>query len=517
MYDNIKIAFESLIKHPHFQILVREYRHRFGIPESGFSDSSSEAYKNWVNEGLRKSDYLKDQFLFIAKRCKNLIPNRDPIPSTLLAYYFLFGQIPNESSSQNSFIFSVNPSGILGSFDITFTTPLVFSLDEFLQEVEKHNLEIKQTSENTRLALFNLSSSKKPRTSEFDSTRDLLATTPGNGSDIVDRVHRDMAYLVEFGRIALEEHLQNMKDEDFVINSYDDKNKPMFQPIQHMGSILLNRGLFPIAEEYWKQIDDEIQMFNRQTGKRVNRGIPLANTGVSQIAQGKVIEGLFNIYRGYNDDKECLQHLPGIVIDPERDMSRSVLFTQFEEKQTAELFNLIVSKYSNVFNPALSKEDLADFIKSLGSDKKLLFYMILYRLSFALNLNNQLSTVISRSEILRSLAELALWFEDELKRKDPVLIGRTLVPILDQKVGQLNPTSDQYTRAADLDELSNKISSALQATANLEITNARIIGCLRNFAGHNLEVQDHTFFQTCDEIFARMLSFIIYSRGQNWI
>lgn len=517
MYGDIKIAFESLIKHPEFQGLVREYRFRFGIPELGFTDSSSEQYKNWINEGLRKSAYLKDQFLFIAKRCKNLIPDRDPIPNVLLAYYFLYGKIPSDVSDQNEYAFSVNPSGILGSFDITFTIPLVFGLEEFLSQVEKHTDEIKQTAENSKLAISFLSSQNSSQTTDFDPKHDLLATTPGNGSDLIDRVHRDIIYLTEFGRIVLRGHLQNMNDEDFIINNYDDKNKPIFAPIQQMGMFLLNRGLFPIVEEYWRHIDDEIQDFNKQTGKRVNRGIPLANIGVSQISQGKVIEGLFNIYRGHEDDRECLQHLSGITIDPEKDMAKSILFTQFEERQISNLFRVIVIKFSSVFPTPISKDDLSKFVLGLNSDKKLLFYMTLYRFSFGWSLNNQLTTIISRSEILRSLAELALWFEDELKRKDGTLTGKTLIQILDQKVGQLNPTSGQYTNASSLTELSTKITSALTASSTLDLTNARVTGCLRNFAGHNLEVQDHIFFKSCDEVFARMLSFIIYSKSQGWI
>jgi|SRR3989344_1981763 len=517
MYHNIKIAFESLIKHPDFQELVRGYRLRFGIPVPGFTDSSSDEYKNWIKEGLQKSDYLKDQFLFIAKRCKNLISNRDPIPNVLLAYYFLYGKIPNEASDQNEFTFSINPSGILGSFDIIFTVPLLFGLEEFISQVEEHKDEIKQTTEDSKLVISFLSSQTPSEATNFDPKHDLLATTPGNGSDLIDRVHRDIIYLTEFGRIVLRGHLQNMKEEDFIIASYDDKNKPIFAPIQQMGMFLLNRGLFPIVEEYWKHIDDEIQDFNKQAGKRVNRGIPLANIGVSQISQGKVIEGLFNIYRGYEDDRECLQHLPEITIDSEKDMANSVLFTQFEERQISNLFRVVVAKFNSVFPTPISKDDLSNFVLGLNSDKKLLFYIILYRFSFAWSLINQLTTIISRSEILRSLAELALWFEDELKRKGPALSGKTLIQILDQKVGQLNPTSGQYTNASSLTELSTKIKSALAASSTLDLTNARVIGCLRNFAGHNLEAQDHVFFQTCDEVFARMLSFIIYSRSQRWI
>lgn len=517
MYNNIKTAFDSLVKHPEFQELAHEYRHRFGIPANGFTDKKSDQYKNWVREGLRKSNLLRDQFLFIAKRCKNLFPNREPIPFVILAYYFLYGNYPTLSSPQNDYIFGIYPSGILGSFDITFTVPLVFGFDDLIGEFDKNKNEIIKVAEEAKAEITKLGDSKTPPDSDFDPKQDLLATTPGNGGDLVDRVHRDIAHLVEFGRVVLRGHLQNMMDDDFVINNYQDKNKPMYAPIQQMGTWLLNRHLYPLVEEYWHQIDEEIQVFNKETGKKVNRGIPLANKGVAQIAQGKTIEGLFNIYKGYEDDRECLQHLPGIVIDPEKDMANSVLFTQFEDRLTSSLFNIIVSKHISVFHKKLSKKDLSDFVTKLNSDKKLLFYMTLYRLSFSLSLDSELTTVISRSEIVRSLAELALWFEDEMKRKDAKLVGKTLGAILCQKVGKLNPSRGKFTDAKDLDELSTKISNAIADGANLEITNSRIMTCLRNFAGHNIEVQNHVFFQSCDELFARMISLIIYSKYKGWI
>jgi hypothetical protein len=517
MSNNIKTAFDSLIRHPEFQELVHEYRHRFGIPADGFADNKSDQYKNWVRESLRKTDLLRDQFLFIAKRCRNLIPNREPIPFVVLAYYFLYGDCPNLSSAQNDYVFTINPSGILGSFDITFTVPLVFSLDNLVEEFEKYKTEISDVAVEAKTIIEKLNDSSNTTDPDFDSKHDLLATTPGNGGDLVDRVHRDIGYLVEFGRVVLRGHLQNMKEEDFDIKTYQDKNKPMYAPIQQMGTWLLNRRLYPLVEEYWQQIDDEIQTFNRKTGKRVNRGIPLANTGVAQVAQGKTIEGLFNIYKAYEDDKECLRHLPGIDINPEKDMANSILFTQFEDRLSARLFHIVVSKYTDVFHKTLSKTDLSNFITNLESYKKLLFYMTLHRLSFSLSLDSELTTVISRSEIIRSLAELALWFEDEMKRKDPSLVGKTLGTILSQKVGQLNPSRGQFTDATDLNELSTKITNAISDGASLEVTNARIMICLRNFAGHNIDVQNHHFFQTCDEVFARMISLIVYSKDHDWI
>lgn len=517
MPNNIKTAFDSLVKHPEFQELVYEYRHRFGIPNKGFSNKSLDQYKNWVKEGLRKSDLLREQFLFIAKRCRNLTQDEEPISYAVLAYYFLYGSKPNQSSLQNDYVFTIKPSGILGSLDLTFTVPLIFGLDSLATEFENNQEKINEVAENASSAVLELNSSNTPADSDFDSQHDLLATTPSNGADLVAKVHRDIAYLAEFGRVVLLGHLQNMKDDDFIITTYEDKNKPIYAPIQQMGGFLLNRGLYPIVEEYWRQIDQEIQKFNSATGKRVNRGIPLANTGVAQIAQGKTIEGLFNIYHGYEDDRECLQHLPNIKINPEKDMANSRLFTQFEERQTSRLFHKVVSRFQSVFQTPLTERGLSNFILSLNSDKKLLLYMTLYRYSFSASLNHELTTVISRSEIIRSLAELALWYEDELKRNNSILSGNTLIQILDRKIGRLNPTSGLYTNSTNLNELSTKIANAINANEGLLITNARVMGSLRNFAGHNLDVQDHSFFQSSDEIFARMISLIIYSKNQNWI
>ncbi len=518
MYNNLKQAFESLIKRPEFYGLMSEYRFRFGIPSEGFKDINSDQYKNWINEAHRKTDYLKDQFLFIGKRCRNLVPDRnDPVPLVLLAYYFLYDKLPDLDSEIGKFNLSVTPSGLLGNFDITITAPFNFSLEELDTIFNDYKEKIENVADNAKLAVSIFSTHQEDSDKEFEPESDLLATTPGNGSDIVDRVHRDMAYLAEFGRIVLRGHLQNMKDEDFVIRTYQDKNKPLFFPVQHMGTSLLARGLYPIAEEYWNHVDNEIQNFNNTTGKRVNRGIPLANMGVSQIAQGKVIEGLFNIYRGYEDDHQCLEHLPDTTINPEQDMSNSVLYTQFEKELISNLFNNLILKYKSVFQIPTTDNTLSTFIISLQSDKKLLFYMIIYRFSFSFMLNEQLTTLISRSEILRSLAELALWFEDELKRKDPTLGRLTLNKILCRKLGISKTIFDQYTFASSLDELSERINNSLSSSDNLEMINARVIASLRNFAGHNLEVHNHQFYSVVDEVLARILSFILFAKSKGWI
>ncbi|RJR27205.1 hypothetical protein C4561_02840 [candidate division WWE3 bacterium] len=516
MYEGLNKSFDRLIKTTEFILSVQEYRQRFGIPDNGFDDIESELYKNWVKEAIRKKSILEDQFLFIAKRCKNVISSNETIPLTILAYYFLFGKIPTLESKHNNPSFSIRPSGILGSLDFVFTFPIVFTTKDLFVEIEKYKPEIVQVAESAKSVISTLAPSAEEVITDFNPKLDFLPTTPGNGSDIVDRVDRDIAYLVEFGSVVLNDRLNNMKDVDFVINNYEDKNKPIFPPIQQMGMFLLNRGLYPIAEEYWKHIDNKLQNFNSNTGKNVNRGIPLANQGVAQLAQGKVIEGLFNIYRAYENDKISLQHLPSISIDPERDMAQSIMYTQFENRLITDV-GIILSKNSSVLITPIQDSELHNFVSNMSSDKKLLFYITVYRFVFSYYLNEQTTNLINRSEIIRALLELALWFENELKRKDASLSGQTLVPILDSKVGQLNPMRGQYTIASTLNDLEIKILSAINSQDSLEIINARILACVRNFSGHNIEITKHSFFSISANVFSRIISFILYSKNRNWI
>lgn len=516
MYDKINLSFESLVNHPMFILLVREYRHRFGIPQQGFTDNNSEQYTNWIKEGLRKADFLRSEFLFLAKRCRNLIPDRDPIPNVVLAYYFLFNTKPTSLSVQNDYLFKVMPSGILGSFDLIFTVPLLFNASALEGKFQSSLDEIKKLISDSEVAVKKLSELPTD-TAEFDSKYDLLATTPGNGGDIVDRVHRDIAYLVELGRIGLRERLSQMKVSDFEINTYEDKNKPIDGYTQMMGTWLLNRGLYGVSESYWANIDSEIVNFNKTDNKNVNRGISLANLGVSQLAQGKVIEGLFNLYKAYDNDRSCLAHLSGVTIDPEKDLPTSDLYTQFENIQISNFFQDILSKNIQVFSTTLSEGDFKSYVLSLSPEKKILLFITLYRFSFSYSLNSELSNPVNRGEILRSLSELALWYEDELKRKNSSLSG-TLGDMLQTLFSTpINSTRGEYTAASSLTELETKINSAVSNTTDVNFANARITTCVRNFTGHNFEFQNHNIFNLSGEIIARMFSLIMYSSAQGWI
>ena len=117
------------------------------------------------------------------------------------------------------------------------------------------------------------------------------------------------------------------------------------------------------------------------------------------------------------------------------------------------------------------------------------------------------------------MSELALWYEDEIKRKNPTRVG-TLGDLLQQLFAQqLNSPGirGEYTGASNLTELDTKIKNAITNTSDLNFTNARIITCVRNFTGHNFESQDHPIFSYVGEIMARMISLIIHSHNNGWV
>jgi hypothetical protein len=345
--------------------------------------------------------------------------------------------------------------------------------------------------------------------------KEFLPVTPGNGADIIDQTQRNIGYLVTFGRVVLRERLQRLKPEDFVISKYEDKNKHMDGPIGQMGTFLFNRKLFKIAEDFWANIDAEIQEYNKQNGKSLNRGIALANLGVAQIVEGKITEGLFNLYKAHDNDRQSLNHLPGLDLDPEKNLVNSILFTQFEKRITEWLYSSVVTKYQAVFSILPPRAEVETFILSLSPNKKIFFFSIMAKFKEAFSQNKEVTNFVSRGEILRSLADLAAWYEDGLRRIDSNVT--TLVPALAQHFGQINPTSGEYSSASTLVELMAKIDLAVTQPGDSLLTNARTMSLVRNFSGHNFDSQNHDLFTRSDEIMARMFAIILESQKRSLI
>lgn len=508
--------FLLLINNVEFESLAEEFRGRHGIPRNGFKPESSE-YETWLKNAQRRENRIKEDFDFIAKRCHQLYSWHDPHFSILLSSYLVFIGIPQ---TENKFlvgsIFRIKSSGLLGYVDLILTLPIIYSSEESKKILEDSTDEIKELSGKLVETTKQLSKIGFDPSSMNADQSVFLPVTPGNGADIIDQTQRNIIYLVSFGRVVLRETLSRFKEEDFKINRYEDKNKHMSGPIGKMGTFLFNRGLYKVAEDFWTNIDAEIVEFNKQNSRSLNRGIPLANLGVAQIVEGKITEGLFNLYKAHDNDQQSLSHLSGLDLDPERNLVSSALFTQFEDRIVSWLYSSVLTKYHTAFHALLSLDDFKSCIVSLPPDKKIFLFSIIAKFKEAFSQNKELPNFVSRGEILRSLADLAAWYEDGLRRVDPGVT--TLVPTLARHFGQINPTSGQYSSVSSLDELIRKIDLAIaEQQTNLELTNARVMSLIRNFSGHNFDSQNHEVFIRSDEMVARMFGVIIESSQRSII
>jgi len=508
--------FQLLVNNVKFESHVEEFRGRHGIPRKGFKSESSE-YEIWLQNAQRRENRIKEDFDFIAKRCHQLYSWQDPHFSILLSNYLVFNRVPQpEDKFVMGSLFRIKSSGLLGYVDLILTLPIMYSPGELKKLLKDSTDEIKELSGRLVESSKQLSEVSFDPSSMNGDQRVFLPVTPGNGADIIDQTQRNIIYLVSFGRVVLRETLSRFKEEDFKINRYEDKNKHMSGPIGQMGTFLFNRGLYKVAEDFWANIDAEIVEFNKQNNRNLNRGIPLANLGVAQIVEGKITEGLFNLYKAHDNDRQSLSHLSGLDLDPERNLVSSVLFTQFEDRIVSWLYAAVLTKHQTVFQTLPSLDDLKSFIGSLSPDKKIFLFSIIAKFKEAFSQNEEVSNFVSRGEILRSLADLAAWYEDGLRRVDPGVT--TLVPSLARHFGQINPTRGEYSSASRLDELIRKIDLAIaEQPTNLELTNARVMSLIRNFSGHNFDSQDHDVFTRSDEIVARMLMVILESHNRSLI
>lgn len=513
MEDTFKSKFQSLANNVEFQLHVEEFRGRHGIPRTGF-DPNSQEYSTWVKEAVRREARIKEDFDFIVKRCKDLFSWQDPIFPIILSIYMVFNAIPQTLPTLDKF-FRVKSSGLLGYVDFIFSVPFLFAKDAVEALIKEKGEQINEVSASLAEKTSALPPIGFNPQKMHGDDKEFLPVTPGNGADIIDQTQRNIGYLVTFGRVVLRERLQRLKPEDFVISKYEDKNKHMDGPIGQMGTFLFNRGLFKIAEDFWANIDAEIQEYNKQNGKSLNRGIALANLGVAQVVEGKVTEGLFNLYKAHDNDKQSLSHLNGLQLDPEQNLVNSILYTQFEERVINWLYNDILNKHASIFALLPQESEVKQFILSLTSDKKIFLFLVLCKFKEAYFQNTEVKNFISRGEILRSLADLAAWYEDGLRRKDHTVT--TLVPALAQHFGQINPTKGEYSSATTLDELIAKIDLAVALPGDLLLSNARVMSLIRNFSGHNFDSQDHDLFTRSDEVVARMFSIILESNKRSLI
>lgn len=306
----------------------------------------------------------------------------------------------------------------------------------------------------------------------------------------------------------LEKQMIFLVKNNYKINEYKDKNDHIINQIQEPGNIFLNNNLYELSEIYWKNITRKTIEMSDKLGIRFNCGISLANTGVSQMAMGKAIEGLQNIYLAYENDKKTLNENKIGDIEVEETLLNSVLFYQFFQRLLKEYYKKISD--SNLEILTFTETDFTEYPKKINPKDSVHLFFVLYELKNSLNLFNNNDDYISRGKTLMSLFSFCHWIEDKLRKAYSCQDLYSLMSIVFQnklnKVVNFNmPITNENLRSETLEELHKKIEFNFKNEIDKDIANGRTIILLRNFTGHNYSAENHKFFSEVENYIIRIL------------
>lgn len=487
-----------------FQEMIGRFRMKFGIPISGFQDDY-EGYINWLQSHNAGNQIINYHFWKIVKRSRYLFSRTDSIFPIIAGIYIVFGKFPKIEELKKNYIPSsiprIMPSMGLGYVDVVFCLPFEFNFNDVEEALKASEGLLKGFSSNLKDSLNFITRGIEVRVSKKEVDDSLLLTTPGNPADIIDITQDYMEYLVEFGVVLLRESVKNLKSTK--IEKYEDKNRHISSSIQQMGTWLLNRGLYNLGEMFWTNITIETDKINKENGLNLNKGISLGNTGVFQLAQKNAKDGLFNLYRAFEEDRIILESLQNPNSNPEKNLVSTILYTQFEDNLIRWLYETILIPHESLSDIIFSIEEIKAIIQSLSPDKRLVFFGIIFEFNISYNQKTTLSNFLSRGDVIKGLSDISIFIEDEMRRKAK---AKDIYNFITKHV----KLATFKTRAESLDELVDFIKKT-KATqkGKLEI-NSSILILIRNYSGHNYDSSKHVFFDKADEYFARII-FVLFT------
>jgi len=314
----------------------------------------------------------------------------------------------------------------------------------------------------------------------------------------------------------LKKQMIYLVENNYKINEYKDKNKHIINQIQEPGNIFLNNNLYELSEIYWKNITNKTIEMSDKLGIRFNCGISLANTGVSQIAMGKAIEGLQNIYLAYDNDKKTLNENNIGDIDVEGTLLNSILFYQFFQRILKDYYKKISN--SNLEILSFTEIDFTEYPKKINPKDSVHLFFVLYELKNSLKLFSNNNDYISRGKILMSLFSFCHWIENKLRKAYGCQDLYNLMPIvfqnkLNKTVNFNMPITNESLRSETLEELYKKIEFNFIKEKDKDVANGRLIILIRNFTGHNYSADNHKFFSEAENYIIRI--FIIMMKILN--
>lgn len=321
---------------------------------------------------------------------------------------------------------------------------------------------------------------------------------------------KNFEMVLERASLILKKQIKTLLANGYKIRKYEDKNSHITEEIAIVGSFLMGMKYYELAERYWNNITTKTKEFSDKIDIKFNCGISLANTGVSQLAGGKSVEGLNNIYLAYEDDKRILEENNIKNIDVERELLNSRLFTQFFNEVLDFYFDEIILEVPGPLT--INKSDFFDIPKKIKSLTATQLFFVLSELKTSIKLFKISNNFISRSRIMSSLFGLCHWIENilsEIYKKGDLCTLLQKAFNKNKKRINFDASFLKNFNSSTLDELYNRIDSNLKNEEDYDIANARLLRLIRNYTGHNISVHNHHFFSEINDYVTRILYLLV--------
>jgi len=264
--------------------------------------------------------------------------------------------------------------------------------------------------------------------------------------------------------------------------SYGEKNY-YINASNNMWYIYLWKGMRvppAINELYYTALLNRIEEFRRNNnGFDFNKGIVYANLGVAQSAQMKLDEGFANIL------KALIEDYPYSDINPESNIWKNPLFTQFERQYVRIPLHTIISGF-NMAEIASIESFIENFLNSLNNDQRAFFEYTFTRIKQNEKIWSERENSLTANRLLAYTQDFCLFNEDFLKSK---FSRADLSNLRRKELGYLIPAkfdvSTSDCSASEISELDNMLPSEMQKQ-NLKERCLRILLMLRNYSSHNI-------------------------------
>jgi hypothetical protein len=238
-----------------------------------------------------------------------------------------------------------------------------------------------------------------------------------------------------------------------------------------------------ISELYFSALLEKVKVFKKDNNNfDFNKGMIYANLGVAQSSQMKLDEGFANILKALHEDAVYSSD----TTNPEDNLRKSGLFTQFEDRFVKEALKSVLSQLS-MAGITSAEQFIDEFLKSLNNDQIVFFEYTFAKIMRNCEIWNEKKNRFTANRLLAYTQDLCLFNEDLLKSRidsntlktKQYWILQYLIPLRFQNI---NLDQCQANTMEDL----NKILPSEMDKSNQPEKCLRILLILRNYSSHNV-------------------------------